>query len=73
MDNLTWRDVFDSEKKYYHPNDTIEDCANFVLYHTGYEYFTWDGKVYSCKHVNGWPTDPHTLWMATDIYVVDLV
>jgi hypothetical protein len=44
---LSWRDVFDSEKK----RHGHIDVALGLAVQCGYSFFTWNGLVYDTEHV----------------------
>ena len=41
---LTWKDVFNSDYRYWDWIGDARDAAG----HAGYNYFSWNGYVYTC-------------------------
>jgi len=57
---LTWRDVFDSDKKHY----GIWTAANSVAMTAGYKYFLWNDRILI--------VNPEGRWQDTGLTVKDL-
>lgn len=66
---LTWRDVFDSEKRHRRWGH-ISECAEFALEVANYEYIAWNGRIYALRYAELWPCPVE--WQDTGLTIDDL-